>query len=238
MNGKLERKFLAHYLDKNFGVGTASYVRLGQDLDTYGEELNPQIDVKRNILGEQSVNHSGYQVQSTAEPFYAYENDPLFNQLALIANERRTGEGCQTTRVEVLVNAVGEVLWAYREDCWVIPNSVGGDTTGVQIPFTVYNSGNRVPGVWDTATKTFTPVAVSLDSSSQTVTVASGDSHTATLTATTTPAGGTVTWSSTNPDVATVSNEGLVTGVAVGTCSVIANYRNATASCVVTVTAS
>ena len=160
MTGKLERKFLAHYLDESFGKGTGgatNYVRLGQDLEAYSEELNPQIEIRRNILGEQNVTHSGYQVQSTAEPFYAYEGDPLFEQLCLIANGRKTGDDCMTTRVEVLVDGEGTQIWAYREDCWVVPNSIGGDTTGVQIPFTVYNAGNRVAGTWDMTAKTFTP---------------------------------------------------------------------------------
>ena len=157
MTGKLERKYLAHYIDATFGGTTPNYVRLGQDLETYGEELNPQVEVRRNILGEQNVNHSGYQVQSAAEPYYAYEDDPLFTKLCEIANERKTGDGCITTRVDVLVNGEGEQLWAYREDCWVVPNSVGGDTTGVQIPFTVYNAGNRAAGTWNATTKTFTP---------------------------------------------------------------------------------
>lgn len=236
MSGKLERKFLAHYLDKNFGVGSPSYVRLGQDLETYGEELNPQVEVRRNILGEQNVTHSGYQVQSQAEPFYAYEGDALFNQLALIANERKTGDDCMTTRVEVLVNAEGTVLWAYRENCWVVPNSVGGDTTGVQIPFTVYNSGSRTAGLWNPNDKSFTPIAIAIDKTEANVTVAVGDYHTSTITATTTPAGGVVTWTSSDPDIASVA-AGVVTGVAVGSCVVTATYKSVSASCAITVTA-
>ena len=51
------------------------------------------------------------------------------------------------------------MLWAYREKVWVVPNTIGGDTSGVQIPFSVYNAGERVKGTWDVATKTFTPDA-------------------------------------------------------------------------------
>lgn len=142
---RMERKYLAHYLDAGFG-GTVNYVRIGKDLESYAEELNPQVDVRRNILGEQNVIHNGYQVQSTAEPFYADQSDPLFEPLAAIANERKTGEGCMTTRVEYLCDEEGTQIWAYREDCWVVPSSVGGDTSGVQIPFNVYNAGNRVAG--------------------------------------------------------------------------------------------
>lgn len=159
---KIERKYLAHYIDVKFNTAPDSntpveYVRIGQDLEAFAEELNPQVEVRRNILGEQNVNHLGYQVQSTADPFYCYYDEPLFEQLAEIANERKTGSACQTTRVEVLLAADGNVIWAYRENCWVVPNSVGGDTSGVQIPFNVYNSGSRVEGTWNVATKTFTP---------------------------------------------------------------------------------
>lgn len=153
---KIERKYLAHFIDASFGGETPNFVRLGKDLEEFIEELNPDVEVKKNILGEQNVVHNGYEVQSEVDPFYAYTGDPLYEQLALIANERKTGDDCKTTKVDVLLNEDGTVVWAYREDVYVVPNSVGGDTSGVQIPFTVYNAGNRVAGTWDTTTKTFT----------------------------------------------------------------------------------
>lgn len=153
---KIERKYLAHFIDASFGGQTPNFVRLGKDLEEFIEELNPDVEVKKNILGEQNVVHNGYEVQSEVDPFYAYTGDPLYEQLALIANERKTGDDCKTTKVDVLLNEDGTVVWAYREDVYVVPNSVGGDTSGVQIPFTVYNAGNRVAGTWDTNTKTFT----------------------------------------------------------------------------------
>ncbi len=151
----VERKYLMHFLDANFGTGTPNYVILGEDLEEYSEALNPQVEVKQNILGAQRVQHSGYQVQSEVSPFYAYEGDPLFAKLANIANERLTGDGCRTTKVDVLISEDGTQQWAYREDVVVSPNSVGGDTSGVQIPFTVYNCGNRTAGTWNASTKTF-----------------------------------------------------------------------------------
>lgn len=158
---KVERKYLAHFLDASFNGQTTNYVRLGKDLEEYNEELNPDVETQKNILGEQSVVHSGYDVQSEVDPFYAWEGDPLFEQLALVANTRATGSDCMTTKVDVLYNVDGTVEWAYREDCYVIPNSVGGDTSGVQIPFTVYNAGNRTAGTWakdsTTGAYTFTP---------------------------------------------------------------------------------
>ena len=159
MAGKLERKYLAHFIDASFGGSTVNYVRLGKDLEEYNEELNPDVEVQKNILGEQNVVHNGYEVQGEVNPYYAYTGDALFDKLAEIANGRITGEGCMTTKVEVLLNAEGTVQWAYREDCCVVPNSVGGDTSGVQIPFTTYNAGNRTAGTFDMSTKTFTPTS-------------------------------------------------------------------------------
>ena len=153
---KIERKYLAHFIDASFGGTSKNYVRLGKDLEEYNEELNPDVEVKKNILGEQSVVHNGYEVQSEVDPFYAYSDDPLYEQLALIANERKTGDDCKTTKVDVLLNEDGTSVWAYCEDVYVVPKSVGGDTSGVQIPFTVYSAGNRVAGTFDVKTKTFT----------------------------------------------------------------------------------
>ena len=158
---KVERKYLAHYIDSSFGTGEkATYVRLGADLEEYNEELNPDVEVKKNIIGEQRVSHNGYEVQSEVDPFYADYDDPLFEQLSKIANERLTGDDCVTTKVDVLLSADGNVEWAYREKVVVVPNTIGGDTSGVQSPFTVYNAGDRVKGNWDVKTKTFTETAV------------------------------------------------------------------------------
>ena len=159
----IERKYLAHYLDATFGGETPGYVRIGQDLEEYSEELNPDVEVNKNILGEQSVKHSGYEVQADVDPFY-YENydDALSNKIMEIANTRATGDKCKTTMVDVLLKPGADeetaptVVWAYREDVYVIPNSVGGDTSGVQTPFTVYKAGNRVKGTWDMTKKSFT----------------------------------------------------------------------------------
>ena len=65
---------------------------------------------------------------------------------------------------------------------------------------------------------------------------------TETLTATTTPVGATVTWSSSDEDIATVTSGGVVTGVAKGTATITASitveHKTYTATCNVTITES
>jgi hypothetical protein len=157
-----ERKYLAHYLDASFGGTKTDYVRLGANLEEFNEELNPDVEVTKNILGEQSVQHSGYEAQADVDPFYFKDyDDALSAKIMELANTRATGDKCKTTMVDVLLKP-GEseddeptVVWAYREDVYVIPNSIGGDTSGIQTPFTIYKAGNRVKGTWDLETKSF-----------------------------------------------------------------------------------
>jgi hypothetical protein len=163
MANKIERKYLAHFLDASFGTGgaTPNYVRLGTDLEEYNLDLNPDIEVSKNIIGDGTIKHNGYEPQSDVDTFYAVTGDPLFEALSDIANERKTGDDCKTTAVDVLLNDKGVVTWAYREDVMVVPTSMGGDTSGVQIPFSVYYCGNRTKGTFDVTKKTFTANTVS-----------------------------------------------------------------------------
>lgn len=78
------------------------------------------------------------------------------------------------------------------------------------------------------------PTGISLNRTTATVSV----NATTQLTATIQPNGatGTVTWSSNNTDVATVSNSGLVRGISEGTATITASVAGFSASCEVTVT--
>lgn len=160
----IERKYLAHYVDANFDTkySNTDYVRLGKDLEEYNEELSPDVEVTKNILGEQSVKVNGYEVQAGVEPFY-FENydDALSNKIMDLANTRATGDKCRTSVVDVLLKPGAteddppSVVWAYREDAYVVPDNKGGDTSGIQVPFTIYMAGNRKKGTFDLDTKEF-----------------------------------------------------------------------------------
>lgn len=160
----IERKLMAHYIDAGFGGDgggsyTPSYVRLGKDLEEYNVELNPDTETSKNILGESTFKHKGYEVSADADPYYAEKGDALFEKLQEIVDNRSTGDACKTTAVEVHLweAETSGAFPAYREDCYVVPTSYGGDTSGYQIPFTVYYTGNRVKGTFNPKTKAFTP---------------------------------------------------------------------------------
>ena len=169
VTGMIERKYMAHYVDTTFKrtvEGTPSWYRLGEDLEEYNIELNPDTEITKNILGNTKFKHSGYEPSADASPFYAHTDDALFEHLQEIVDKRHTGDQLKTSTLEVHLwedgTSTGSFV-AYRQFCYLSPTSYGGDTSGYQIPFTVNYVGDRYKGEFvpnaTTGGGTFTPDA-------------------------------------------------------------------------------
>lgn len=161
----LERKYLAHFIDAAFDMTGAdtNYVRLGADLEELSVEMNPTIESSKNILGESTALLEGYEVSAGVDPFYISHEEALSEKLMEIVDNELTGDNCKTTAVDVWLKA-GEtpadppvVIRAIRRDVIVAVQSYGGDTKGVNIPFELHGSTNKVQGTFDLQSKKFTP---------------------------------------------------------------------------------
>lgn len=160
---KTERKYLAHFMDAEFDLTYEStdYIRLGKDLESYEETLNPDTESRQNIIGETSTIHNGYEPEASVDTFFHDHEGKMENKVMDLAMNRVTGDGCKTSYVTALLKpnpSGGEPICekAWREDVYVIPTSVGGDTSGVQVPFDIRFDGNRKEGKFDLTTKKFT----------------------------------------------------------------------------------
>ena len=98
---KIQRKYMAHYLNAAFSDPEASYVRLGRDLEEYAPELSANVEKKSNILGETSIVIDSYQKQGEVTPYYAEEGDPLFEKLQAILDGDLVLDDLKTDIVEV-----------------------------------------------------------------------------------------------------------------------------------------
>ena len=160
VTGKIDRKYMAHFLDAGSLCGglTPKYERLGKDLEEYNIELNPDTETSKNILGETTFKHNGYEASSEADPFYAETDSDLFKALQKIVDERLKDDNLKTNAVEVHLwtEESSGAYEAYQQECYVVPTSYGGDTSGYQIPFTVNYVGERVKGTFNPTTKAFT----------------------------------------------------------------------------------
>ena len=158
---KIERKYLAHFINAAaLGETTPVYERLGKDLEEFSPELGAQVETKKNILGETSVIISGYEKTGAVEPYYAESGSKLFDRLQDIIDEGRVLEDLKTDVVEVKLWEQDEngCYPAIREAVYIEVTSYGGDTTGYQIPYTLHFVGDKVKGMFDVATRTFTEI--------------------------------------------------------------------------------
>ena len=154
---KIERKYMAHYLNAAFGEETASYCRLGADLEEYAPELSANVEKKANILGQTSIVIDSYQKQGEVSPYYAEEGDPLFEKLQAILDGDLVLDDLKTDMVEVKLWGDEDGAYpAVKEECYIEIVSYGGDTTGYQIPFNVHYTGVKTKGTFNVQTKTFT----------------------------------------------------------------------------------
>lgn len=157
---KIERKYMAHYLNAAFGKGEDSYTRLGADLEEYSPELSANVETKSNILGQTSVVIDSYQKQGEVSPYYADSGDALFEKLQAIIDGGLVLDDLKTDIVEVKLwdkDSAGAYP-AVKEECYIEIVSYGGDTTGYQIPFNVHYTGVKTKGTFDPAAKKFTVV--------------------------------------------------------------------------------
>lgn len=155
---KIERKFLAHFINTAAPGGEAVYERLGKDLEEYRAELSAQVDKLKNILGQTTVVISGYEKSGAVEPYYAEADTGLFQRLQAIIDKQLVLDDLKTDLVEVKLweTAEGGKYPAIREEVFLEVTSYGGDATGYQIPFTIHYTGNKVPGTFDLESRTFT----------------------------------------------------------------------------------
>lgn len=156
---KIDRKYLAHYINTAEANAEASYERLGKDLEEFSPELSAQVDTKKNILGETSILISGYEKTGAVEPYYAESGSGLFAKLQDIIDQQKVLDDLKTDVVEVKLweSAQEDSYPAIREEVYIEVTSYGGDTSGYQIPFTLHYTGKKESGTFDISTRVFTP---------------------------------------------------------------------------------
>ena len=149
------------YIDVS-STSTPSWYLIGKDIEELTIDLGADTETVKNILDESSVRHNGYEPTISADPFYADPEDTLYPKLKDIAMNRKKGGDCKTQYLEVVVDNTSDSSHsAWKEDCYLVPQSVGGDTSGMQIPFNILPAGNRVAGTVTLSNKVPTFTAAS-----------------------------------------------------------------------------
>lgn len=157
---KIERKYLAHFMNTAKQGLDGVYERLGKDLEEFQAEMSAQVERKVNILGEQSIVISGYEKSASVDTYYAQSGTALFDRLQEIVDKNLVLEDLKADIVEVKLWEASEdgAYPAIREAVYLEVNGYGGDNTGYQIPFTIHYTGEKTPGKFNLTSRTFTEI--------------------------------------------------------------------------------
>lgn len=145
---------------------------LGRDNDDLSKELNPDTETTKNVLGETTFRHSGYEPEVSIDPYYADSASTLYENLTAIAMQEKFDDtSIKGYFVEVIFSTVDTGAGTmsgtgYKRDAYIVPQSIGGDTSGLGIPFTVTPVGAQ------------TEVTVTYTIATRAVTIASAGSTT------------------------------------------------------------
>lgn len=152
--GKLKRSAHLFYIDTTFGGTTPNWYLVGKDVEDMSIELNPDVETKKNILDETTVNDNGYEPSISVDTYYANPSDGAFyTKIKDIAMNRLTGDECKTKVLEVVVDKTTGPYDAWIEDAVIKPQSYGGPQGGISIPYNVHFDGNRKQGTATLANK-------------------------------------------------------------------------------------
>ncbi len=152
--GKLKRSAHLFYIDTTFGGTTPNWYLVGKDVEDMSIELNPDVETKKNILDETTVNDNGYEPSISVDTYYANPSDGAFyTKIKNIAMNRLTGDECKTKVLEVVVDKTTGPYDAWIEDAVIKPQSYGGPQGGISIPYNVHFDGNRKQGTATLANK-------------------------------------------------------------------------------------
>lgn len=164
MAGKQERRmdmFFASFDGDDWEV-------LGRDNEDLAKELNPDTETSKNVLGESTFKHNGYEPEVSVDPYYADKTSPLYEKLLAAAVQEKYGDAdIKGYFTEVVYDQVNEKAGTlsgtgYKREAYIVPQSTGGDTSGFSIPFTVNPVGamTKVNVVYTIATRavSITPV--------------------------------------------------------------------------------
>lgn len=122
---------------------------LGKDNDDLSKDLGPDTESSKNVLGESTFTHSGYEPNVSIDPYYIDPSRKLYERIKKNAIEENYGEedllGYFAEAYFETANKETRTMtgYAWVRQAWFVPQSVGGDTTAFAIPVEVHPVGAK-----------------------------------------------------------------------------------------------
>jgi hypothetical protein len=126
-----------------YTAASSGWEAVGKDNDDLSKELNPDTETTKNVLGETTFKHSGYEPEVDVDPYYMDPSRPMYEHLLDVAMQEKYGEsdllGYFAEAFFTSADAEKQTMsgYCYVRRAWIVPQSVGGDTAGYAIPYNI-----------------------------------------------------------------------------------------------------
>lgn len=140
------------------GLDAEKYEVIGEDLEEYNVEMSATVEKKKNILGKNSINITGYEKQGSVAPYVARKGEAMFTWLKSIFDEEKKLDDTKTTvvMVDLFEDEVDGAYPAIEEEVYVELVNYGGDTEAFKMEYNIHYTGEKKKGTFNLATALFT----------------------------------------------------------------------------------
>lgn len=142
---------------------------IGKDNDDLSKELNPDTEKSKNVLGEATFVHKGYEPEVSVDPYYIDPSRKMYKRISENARKEKFSENDLVGWfAEAYFDTANSITGKMTGTCiirkaWYVPQSTGGDTSGFAIPTTItpFGASEEKKIVYDMATNEATITALS-----------------------------------------------------------------------------
>lgn len=164
-SGYIKRKEFMLFADVSESSATPEWELQGDKVEEMSLEMNPNIETITDVTGVTSSTLDKYEKQTSVSPYRAKRESKFFPILYGIVRDEKTLSEVERTFLCVnifdsTVTGEGEnevtTYAAWTQQAIIAVQSYGGGTTGLDIPYSLYWTGEKVHGSFDPKSKTFT----------------------------------------------------------------------------------
>ena len=134
----------------NYTKASGGWEALGKDNDDLTKDLNPDTETSKNVLGESTFRHSGYEPSVSVDPYYIDPSRKMYKRIRENAIEEKYGEndlkGYFAEAFFETKNTKKRTMsgYCFVREAWYVPQSTGGDTTAYAIPVEIHPVGAAI----------------------------------------------------------------------------------------------
>ena len=157
--GRIKREEFKLFAD--VGASSAPEWELqGGRIEDMSLEMNPNVETVTDVTGVTETTLDKYEKQTSVSPYYAKRDSKMAAWLYNVVREEKTLSDVEKTFCVVNIFAGSDGAYdAWTQKGVVAVQSFGGDTKGLQIPYNIHWTGEKVYGTASISkgVMTFTP---------------------------------------------------------------------------------